>query len=96
MIEPWLQGDEVIEFGRMHPTLPLLRARLPGIALVAQVRRPGQADQDCPLMLDGVHADLRGERPTMTLTWRTSFSYEIEDGEIDLGAFRLASLARGA
>ncbi len=96
VIDPWLRGDEVVEFAHMHPTIRILRVKLPAAGLTATVRRPEVAEEVCPLMLDGVHADLRTLDAKVVLTWRTSFAYEIEQGEIDLRAFRFSDLDRTA
>lgn len=85
---PWLQGDEWIELGRLHPQHPLLRVRLPDIQLEIVVKRPGQKPARGPLALDGVHFDFRGGAENVYLTWRAAFPCENNEGEVELFAAR--------
>lgn len=82
--EPWLGGDEVLQFAYMHPEIELLQTRLPGLSLSARVQHPGHAAQDHPLVLDGVHVDFRRGADRVTLTWRTAFACESDDARIVL------------
>ena len=84
VFEPWLEGNELIELTNLHPEQAILRTQLPGLSLTARLRRPGQPIAEGPLVLDGVHIDLRNGAPRAFLTWRMSFSYETEDGEVEL------------
>ncbi len=82
--DPWLEGNETLEFLNMHPQIGLLRAKLPDVRLIARIKRPNEPVIEQPLALDGVHIDFRRGASKVVLTWRTSFAYEPENGEIDL------------
>lgn len=82
--DPWLNGDETVEFAHMHPEMALLRTRLPGVSLQATLRRERQKPERFPLQLDGVHFDFRLGASKAFLTWRGSFPYEVQDADVEL------------
>lgn len=96
VVEPWLRGDEVIELAHLHPRHAMLRMRLPALALTAEVRGADGAARRAPLVLDGVHIDLRAGRSAVDLTWRTAFACEDADVAITLEAHRIGASPPGA
>ena len=84
VVEPWLDGGEVIELAHLDPGHKILVTKLPGLSFTIRLRRPRQLPQEQPLILDGVHIDLHAAPPRVQLTWRTGFPCDINVGEIDL------------
>jgi hypothetical protein len=71
---PWLEGDEDYELENLAPRHPLVRGRLPGVRLQVTIDQ-GRGPEVAPLVLDGVHFDLRPGIGRVFLTWRTAFPW---------------------
>ncbi|MEZ4307196.1 MAG: DUF2169 domain-containing protein [Polyangiaceae bacterium] len=94
---PELRGDERVVLEGMHPHLPLLESRLPGVRGTARVTGlPGGAAQ-VPLRIEGLQID--ADEPCCAVVLRGSF--EVPD-EATIGAVRVvvavepATAAEGA
>lgn len=88
---PWLQGDEPFELDHLLPGIEMLQGRLPNIRLEVTIDRgtgPGRG----PMVLDGVHFDMRPGVGRVFLTWRTGFPWPKRQG---LPRVDFASSAQG-
>lgn len=65
-----LAGDEELQLLHMHPDHAHVQVWLPGVRLSTTVQREDGKSESVPLMLDGVHVDLRGGLAQVFLTWR--------------------------
>ncbi|WP_437947518.1 DUF2169 domain-containing protein [Sorangium sp. So ce296] len=83
-----LCGDEWLALQGLHPTLPVLRTRLPGARALARVQGLSafgvREGQPLELVLDTLHVD--GDRQACSLLWRRSFPLA---GEAALAAVRV-------
>ncbi|WP_437715852.1 DUF2169 domain-containing protein [Sorangium sp. So ce448] len=83
-----LAGDEWLVLAGVHPTLAVLRTRLPGARALAHVHGLSafgvREGQPLDLVLDTVHVD--GDRQSCSLVWRRSFPLA---GEAALAAVRV-------
>jgi uncharacterized protein YjbI with pentapeptide repeats len=86
----FLRGDEDLLFQNLHPTLPILKAGLPGLRVRAFVNDREKRFREVPLSLDTLFADL--EQQTVTLTWR-GLDRVKEDDLSDVQTILLASEA---
>ncbi|AKT42976.1 DUF2169 family type VI secretion system accessory protein [Chondromyces crocatus] len=69
----FLHGTEGILLGGMHPTLPMVRSRLPGVRAVACVYPDRDRDGErLPLWADTMLIDT--DRQTCSLVWRGNFA----------------------
>jgi hypothetical protein len=68
----YLQGNEAILLGGMHPSLPMVRSRMPGVRAVACVYpdRDGEGER-LPLWADTLLIDT--DRQVCSLVWRGNF-----------------------
>ncbi|MFS4439334.1 DUF2169 domain-containing protein [Paracoccaceae bacterium GXU_MW_L88] len=73
--ETWLTGDESFELRNLLHRYPVFRGRLPGIKMQMELARP-KGIGVAPLVLDGVHFDMRPGVGRVFLTWRASFPWE--------------------
>ncbi|TXI02175.1 MAG: DUF2169 domain-containing protein [Rhizobium sp.] len=69
---PWLQGDEPFELDHLLPGIATLQGRLPNIRLEVTIDR-GTGPARGPMVLDGVHFDMRPGVGRVFLTWRIGF-----------------------
>jgi hypothetical protein len=72
--DPWLRGDEPFELDHLLPGLGMFRGRLPNIRLEATIDR-GMGPARGPMVLDGVHFDMRPGVGRVFLTWRIGFPW---------------------
>jgi hypothetical protein len=72
--EPWLNGDERFVLENLLPGIPRLEGRLPGIRLGVTIDQ-GRGPKRGPMVLDGVHFDMRPGIGRVFLTWRTAFPW---------------------
>ncbi len=72
--ESWLTGSEPFELYRLLPQYDLLTGTLPRINLRVDLDQ-GQGLQAAPLVLDGLHFDLRPGVGRVYLTWRIGFPW---------------------
>ncbi|WP_437279953.1 DUF2169 domain-containing protein [Sorangium sp. So ce375] len=83
-----LVGDEWLVLAGLHPTLAVLRTRLPGARALARVHGLSalgvREGQPLDLVLDTLHID--GDRQSCSLVWRRSFPLA---GEAALAAVRV-------
>jgi hypothetical protein len=70
----WLRGDEEFELRNLLYRHPRVRGTLPGINLQMQLPQ-GDATGVAPLVLDGVHFDMRPGVGRVFLTWRAGFPW---------------------
>ncbi len=71
---PWLQGDEPFELDHLLPGIATLQGRLPNIRLEVTIDR-GTGQARGPMVLDGVHFDMRPGVGRVFLTWRIGFPW---------------------
>ncbi|EYF08905.1 DUF2169 family type VI secretion system accessory protein [Chondromyces apiculatus] len=84
----FLQGTEGILLGGMHPTLPMVRSRLPGLRALACVYPDRDREGErLPLWADTLHIDT--DRQTCSLVWRGNFAVS------DEGALKTARIRVG-
>lgn len=72
--DPWLEGNEDFELHRLLPQLETLRGRLPNLRLQVEIDQ-GSGPMRGPMILDGVHFDMRPGVGRVFLTWRTAFPW---------------------
>ncbi|MGN8113063.1 DUF2169 family type VI secretion system accessory protein [Labrys sp. 22185] len=72
--DPWLKGDEAFELEHLLPGLPKLNGHLPGLQLRVSLDQ-GDGPKMAPLVLDGVHFDMRPGVGRVFLTWRAGFPW---------------------
>ena len=72
--DPWLRGDEPFELDHLLPGLGMFRGRLPNIRLEVTIDR-GMGPARGPMVLDGVHFDMRPGVGRVFLTWRIGFPW---------------------
>jgi hypothetical protein len=72
--EPWLTGNEAFELHRLLPHFETLEGFLPDISLRVELDQ-GRGVQWSPLVLDGVHFDMRPGIGRVFLTWRIGFPW---------------------
>lgn len=77
--EPWLKGDEPFVLENLLPGIPRLDGRLPGITLGVTIDQ-GNGPKRGPMILDGVHFDMRPGVGRVFLTWRTAFPWPKRQG----------------
>ena len=71
----FLRGDEGILLGGMHPSVPMVRSRLPGAQAVASVYLEGDsAGERLPLWADTLVIDT--DRQVCSLIWRGNFGVD--------------------
>jgi uncharacterized protein YjbI with pentapeptide repeats len=87
-----LRGDEQVLMSGLHPTLPEIAWRLPGMRAHAVLEIEG-ARRDVPLEADTLW--IEGERLRATLTWRGSIAIAEDDRPRLESARLLATLAKG-
>jgi len=71
---PWLQGDEHFELDHLLPGIGMFHGRLPGLRLQIEIDR-GTGPARGPMVLDGVHFDMRPGVGRVFLTWRIGFPW---------------------
>ncbi|WP_337270454.1 DUF2169 family type VI secretion system accessory protein [Oryzifoliimicrobium ureilyticus] len=74
IVEPWLRGEERFELFRLLPQYDILKGNLPGIYLRVNIDQ-GNGPAEGPMVLDGVHFDMRPGIGRVFLTWRTAFPW---------------------
>lgn len=67
-IQGYLRGDEEVALHNLHPTVPIVTTRLPGIRARVFVRDTGGRAREVPMRLDTLSIDTDKQR--LTLTWR--------------------------
>ncbi|APR84296.1 Pentapeptide repeat family protein [Minicystis rosea] len=67
-IKGFLRGDEDVVFQNLHPTVPLISTKLPGLRIRAFVKDREKRFREAHMSLDTVHADL--DEGLLYLTWR--------------------------
>lgn len=72
-----LRGDEELVFQNLHPTLPVLTTRLPGLRVRVFVKDRRGAVREPALRLDTLFADT--DKGTVTVTWRGLLPVEEPD-----------------
>lgn len=78
--EPWLNGDEEYELDNLVFGYPSIRGTLPGPKLQVTIDQ-GCGPEIAPMVLDGVHFDLRPGIGRVYLTWRTAFRWPQRSGQ---------------
>lgn len=78
----FLRGDETVVLGSLHPALPLVRTRLPGVRAEAVLLGPGGAARAVPLCADTLSID------TSAQTISVLFRGHVAVGEAALGELR--------
>lgn len=76
----WLVGNEPFELRNLLHRYPVFRGELPGIHLEIQLPRKGGMGV-APLVLDGVHFDMRPGVGCVFLTWRAGFPWPDGQGQ---------------
>lgn len=79
IIDPWLAGDEPFELHRLLPQFEALTGTLPRVNLRVELNQ-GKGLQSAPLVLDGVHFDMRPGVGRVFLTWRIGFPWPDRHG----------------
>ncbi|MFB8342203.1 DUF2169 family type VI secretion system accessory protein [Brucella cytisi] len=77
--DQWLTGDEEFELHRLLPGIETLKGRLPGISLGISLDQ-GDGPKHAPMVLDGVHFDMRPGVGRVFLTWRVGFPWPDRKG----------------
>lgn len=72
--ETYLDGNEEFELDRLLPGREKLRGRLPGLRLKMEIDQ-GTGPVRHPMVLDGVHFDMRPGVGRVFLTWRIAFPW---------------------
>jgi hypothetical protein len=86
VFEPHLVGGETVELLNLHPVHKRLRFTLPRLAVLAEARQADGTETRRRFAFDGVHIDMRPEKPVARLTWRLAFPWP--QGGIDLVTLR--------
>lgn len=84
----YLAGDEEIVLHNLHPTIPVLRTRLPGLRVRVFVHHKKHGFREVPMVIDTLFID--AERETATLTYRGGTPVEEYDLS-DVGSVLIAS-----
>lgn len=71
---PWLNGDEPYELDHLLPGRKMFRGSLPNIRLQVEIDQ-GDGPSRGPMVLDGVHFDMRPGVGRVFLTWRIGFPW---------------------
>ncbi|MBB4275602.1 DUF2169 family type VI secretion system accessory protein [Rhizobium mongolense] len=77
--EPWLTGNEEFALENLLPRYPLLEGTLPAVRLEIEIDR-GRGLARGPMVLDGVHFDMRPGIGRVFLTWRCGFPWPERTG----------------
>lgn len=77
--DPWLTGDEEFELHRLLPGVETFKGRLPGLSLEISLDQ-GDGPKHVPMVLDGVHFDIRPGVGRVFLTWRVGFPWPDRKG----------------
>lgn len=72
--DPWLYGREPFELHRLLPNFEILKGFLPNITLQLAIDQ-GRGIEAGPMVLDGVHFDMRPGIGRVFLTWRVGFPW---------------------
>lgn len=67
-LDKYLVGDEIVVLQNLHPTVPLLETRLPGVRVRVLAQRASGAAEEIPMALDTLLVD--GDGRKVVLTWR--------------------------
>ncbi|WP_320195582.1 DUF2169 family type VI secretion system accessory protein [Agrobacterium rosae] len=85
--DQWLYGHEPFELNRLLPGFERLSGLLPGIVPTISLDQ-GQGIEVGPMVLDGVHFDMRPEVGRVFLTWRIGFPWPDRRGLPIISLFR--------
>ncbi len=73
--QPWLKGNEAYRLENLLAQHPILEGRLPGIELMVEADMSEDTRANGPMVLDGVHFDMRPGVGRVFLTWRIAFPW---------------------
>lgn len=76
-LDGYLRGDEALLFQNLHPSAPVLEARLPGLRVRTFLKDARRRFREVPMSLDTLFADL--DEGKLYLTWRGLDAIEADD-----------------